>query len=166
MSTKELPRATLSQLLERAVPYERWRAPLDRKLQMLTLLAGAALLAQLLFLWNLPGLLEWSRSGFFLVGGGILRGLLSWLAAHATVILLLILASLGLYLVLVWRTRMLQAGGLTWHRVAFAEVAAGAASAFPIAVSLAIILVNLVLWVLAICLFLWFIGFLLSGAGR
>lgn len=39
---------------------------------------------------------------------------------------------------------MLQAGGPTWHRVAFAEVAAGAASA-PLAVSLAIILLNLIL---------------------
>lgn len=166
MSTKELPRATLSQLLERAVPYERWRAPLDRRLQMLTLLAGAALLTQLLFLWLVPGLLRWSRSGFFLVLGGTLHSLLSWLAAHAAVMLLLTLAALGLYLMLVWRTRMLQAGGLTWHRVAFAEVAAGAASAFPVAVSLAIILLNLILWVLAICLFLSFIGLLLSGSGR
>lgn len=167
MSTKELPRATLSQLLERAVPYERWRAPLDRRLQMLTLLALAALAADALFVIVLaPALLSWSHSGFFLVAGGILHGLTSWVVAYAPLLLLLNLGALALFCMLLRRTRGLQTGTLTWQRAALAEVAAGAAGALPMAVSLAIILLNLILWVLAICLFLWLIGLLLGGSGR
>lgn len=164
MSSKELPRATLSQLVARAVPYEHWRAPFDQKLQRLTWLAGAALVGHLLFLWSLPGLLEWSYSGFFIVLGGVLRGLLSWVAAYAPLLVALNVIALVIYGALVWRTRGLQAGTLRWQQVAFGEVVAGAAGAFPLAASFVIFLLNLLLLIVAICLFLGLLGALLSGS--
>lgn len=167
MNLKELPKATLSQLVERAVPYEHWRAPFDQKLQLLTWLAGAALIMHLLFLWSLPGLLGWSRSGFFLVFGEVLHGLLFWIAAHAPLLVVLNLIALVIYLVLMERTGGLKAGTLKWQRVAFGEVAAGAAGAFPMAASLAIILLNLLIWILWICILLSILvsilGAMLSG---
>jgi hypothetical protein len=163
-SAEELPRATLSELLERAVPYEQWRAPMDPQLQLLTWLAGAALLVHLLFLVELvPGWLEWSRSDFFLAFQGTFQGFLSWVADHSRWLAPLNLAALVLYLALLWRTRNLQTGTLTWQHVAFGEVAVGAAGAFPLTVSLAIILFNLILWILAIAFFLWILGLALGG---
>ena len=160
MTNEELPRATLSQLLERAVPYERWRAPLDPRLQRLTALSGIALLFHLIFLMVfLPGLLAWSHSNFFLAFGGLLGGLLSWMAAHAFLLALLNLVALSIFLALVWRTQRLKAGNLRWQRTAFAEIATGALGTFPLVVSLAIILFNFILWCLIIgCILALIIG--------
>lgn len=151
-SQPQLQRATLAQLLERAVPYEWWRAPFDPKLRILTWFAGAALLAHLLFLLTLPWLLEASDSDFFLIFRGTLHGLLFWVADRVPLLLGLNLLALLSYLWLVWRTRGLRASRLEWHWAAFGEVVAGAAGAFPLAASLAIILVNLILWIVIICL--------------
>lgn len=172
---KELPRATLADLIERAVPYERWRAPLDQRLQLLTWLSGASLLTHLLFVSLLPQLLAWSRSGYFLVLGETLYGLLSWISAHTPLLLGLNLAALVIYLALLWRTQSLQVGTLVWQRVAFGEVAAGAVGTFPLAVNLAIALVNLVLWIVIIIVAIivgtlltiaafWILGAFLSAA--
>jgi hypothetical protein len=159
----QLKRATLSELLEQAIPYEQWRAPLDPRLQALTWLAGAALFVHLLFLFSLPWWLEMSRSGFFLVGGGILRGVFSWISVHTPWLLILNLMALAAFLWLVWHTRGLQVGRLTAHRLAFAEAAAGAASAFPLAVSLAMILLNLILWILVVVASVALLCFLLGA---
>ena len=163
LGRSRLQRATLPQLLERAVPYERWRAPFDPRLQRLAWLAGAALLAHLLFLILLPSPPLTGSSGFFLVLHGALRGLLLWISAHAPLLLALNLVSLLAYLWLVWRTRGLRAGRLEWHWAALGEVAAGAAGAFPLAASLAIILINLIIWILIITAAVWF-AILILGA--
>lgn len=162
-SQPQLQRATLSQLLERAVPYEHWRAPFDPQLRSLTWLAGAALLAHLLFLLALPSPSTAVSSGFFLVLRGALSGLLLWISAHAPLLLVLNLVALLAYFWLVWRTRGLQAGRLEWHWAALGEVAAGAAGAFPLAVSLAIILINLILWIFIITAAVW-LAILILGA--
>jgi len=147
---KELQRATLADLIERAVPYERWRAPLDQRLQLLSWLSGASLLTHLLFVSLLPQLLAWSRSGYFLILGEALYGLLSWISAHMPLLLGLNMAALAIYFALLWRTQSLQTGTLVWQRVAFGEVVAGAVGTFPLAVNLAIALVNLALWIVII----------------
>jgi len=170
LQPQKLQRATLPQLLERAVPYEEWRAPFDPKLRVLTWLAGAALLAHLLFLAGLPWFLRASHSDFFLVFGGTLHGLLLWIADHIPMLLALNIVALLVYLWLAWRTQGMRAGRLDWHRLAFGEVVAGAAGAFPLAVSLFFILLNLVLWILiiffGICLGLWFLGALFEALLR
>ena len=158
-----LQRATLPQFLARAVPYEQWRAPLDPKLRTLTWLAGTALLAHLLFLMVLPWLLRATSSGFFLVFGGTLRALLSWIAGHTLILLALNIVALVAYLWLAWRTHGLKAGKLNWHHLAFGEVAAGAAGAFPLMVSLTLTLLNLILWILIISIGLYFTGCLIAA---
>lgn len=160
---REIPRATLSDLLERAAPYERWRAPLDPRLQQLTWLSGAALVAHLLFLGFLPQLLEWTRSGFFLVLGGVLQGIFLWIADHALLLGVLNVVALSVYLALLWRTRGLRTGTLAWQRVAFGEVAAGAAGALPLAVSLGVAALNVGLWIVVIAIGL-VIGILSAAA--
>lgn len=158
-----LPRATLPELLERAVPYERWRAPLDSRLQILTWMAGAALLAHLLFLTFVPSGIEWSRSGFFLLLREPLHGMLAWMATHWTILILLNVLAIGIYVWLLWRTRGLQTGGLIWHRTAFGEVAAGVTGAFPLVATLLILILNFILWCVIIAAALWLFGVVLGA---
>ena len=159
---EEIPRVALADLLERAVPYERWRAPFDARLRLLTWLAGAALLAHFLFLLVLPGMLQWGHSAFFVWFGGTFRGLLAWMREHMTLLALINLTALGVYLALLWHTRNLHMGTLTWQRVAFGELAAGAVGTLPLVVTAAIIFINILWWIFVICLVIGFLSWLLS----
>lgn len=147
---RDLGRTTLGDLLERAIPYEHWRAPVDRRLRVLTWVAGGVLVLNLALLTSLPVLVELSRGEFFMVLGDVLEGLFTWLQERAPLLMVLNMLGLGLYGVLLWRTRALETGTLLWQRVAFGEVIGGAVGAIPLTVSLGIGVVNVALWIVAI----------------
>jgi hypothetical protein len=75
---------TLGRLLRRATPYERWRAPLDRRLRQAAVLSGASILIVLLVptaLWSLtpfepPGA-YWALAAVDLVGAALFVRLLT-----------------------------------------------------------------------------------------
>ncbi|MBC7264768.1 MAG: hypothetical protein H5T64_10515 [Chloroflexi bacterium] len=142
----------LAGFLSRATAYESWRAPIDHHLRRATILAGPTILAGLLLILVLPSIVPVFTSDFFLVLGDQFGQILWALYQCSPFLATLNLASLVMYLVLLVATRGLSAGRAQYHWVAFFEVVIGAANGFVMALELAIIVVNIVLWIVIICL--------------
>ena len=130
---------TLGRLLRRATPYERWRAPLDRRLGQAAVLSGASIVIVLLVptaLWSLtpfepPGAF-WALAAVDVVGAAAFARLLA-------------------------ATDGLPTGTPRWHRVAFGLVLVGAPNGFILSVALA--------WALLVLTF-WAIGAIWALAGE
>ena len=142
----------LADLLSRTTPYEQWRAPIDHNLRRAALLAGPTILAGLLLILALPAMLPLTDSSFFLVLGDQFGGILLALYQLTPFLVAFNLASLVVYLVLLVATNGLEAGRPHYHWAAVVEVLIGAANGVVMALELAIILINIVLWIVIICL--------------
>jgi len=142
----------LAELLSRTIPYEDWRAPIDDNLRRAALLAGPTILAGLLLILALPAMLPLTESSFFLVLGDQFGGILLALYQLTPFLVAFNLASLVVYLVLLLATNGLEAGRPHYHWAAVVEVLIGAANGLVMALELAIILINIVLWIVIICL--------------
>ena len=77
----------LGRFLDKAVSYERWRAPLDPRLRHAVILSGISILTTLLCLLALPQLLLWSRSDFFILLQPQFQGVLSFLYPWQTTLI-------------------------------------------------------------------------------
>jgi len=160
---RPLPRVTLPQLLKRAVPYERWRAPFAPRLQVLSWLAGGILLLHLLFIFGASSVMGAGDSPFFIFLGDFFSGIGCWVENHAPLLLGLNLAALLVCAWLVWRTRGLRSGKINWHYVAFGETAVSAVGAFPMFMVVFIVVFNLFLWVGAVILGLSIVSLVLAA---
>ena len=72
-------RVTLDEFMERACPYEAWRAPMDARLRNGIWIAGAGALATPLFVFLLPVLAPLGATWLFFLFGPQFAGLLSLL---------------------------------------------------------------------------------------
>jgi hypothetical protein len=137
---------TLGELLARATPYEHWRTPLDANLARGFVLSAVALLLVAPLLWCLPALAGLTASWLLLP--------LGWLALplHESLMqrwgLLLHLHSVGLILtaVVLVATRLLRAGRMLWHGIAFAQIILGATQAAILLLWVGIVLLCAALW--------------------
>jgi hypothetical protein len=136
----------LETFLRRAMPYERWRAPLDPKLERAVVLSGLSIVAALLALWVLPGLLPPSDSLFFLVLGSLFRSVLAGVQRVRSILIVLNLISAGVYTALLIATQGLQAGRAMWHWVAFGETVIGVLNGCILLLQVGILVINLILW--------------------
>ena len=109
----------LDELLRRATPYERWRAPLDRRLRRTAVLSGVSILIVLVGLTAL------------LVLGP------SELPALFATLLVIDLVGAAVYVWLIVATDRLRTGRPCWHWVALGEVALGALNGLLLALALA-----------------------------
>lgn len=147
-----LQSVNLAELLSRTTPYEQWRAPIDHNLRRAALLAGPTILAGLLLVLALPAMQPLIESSFFLVLGDQLRGILLALCQVTPFLVAFNLASLVVCLVVLVATNGLESGRPQYHWAAVVEVLIGAANASVMALELAIVLINIVLWIVIICL--------------
>lgn len=140
----------LEGFLRRATPYERWRAPLDPKLRQAALLSGISIAIALVTLWALPGLQSLSDSPFFLVLDSQFDKIMTAMHQMRTILITLNLICVGMYAALLVTTRGLQTGRVAWHWIAFGEVVVGAGNGFVLAFEAAILVINAMLWIIAI----------------
>lgn len=155
-------RLTLNELLERAMAYEHWRAPLDPTLRRAALASGGSIGLALLAVWFLPDLAGLADTPFMLVLGTFYGDMLDWLGRHRALLLGSIGVSACAYLLLLTLTGGFRAGQPGRHWATFGVVAIGALNGCVLAVMAAVVLVNLVLvLLLAGCILV-----LLAGIGR
>ncbi len=140
----------LEGFLRRTTPYERWRSPLDPRLRQGVIVSGVSIITTLVALWMLPSLLSLSDSDFFLVLGPQFGGVLSAMYQTRPFLVGLNLISAAAYVALLVFTRGLKAGRAEWHWAAFGEIVIGAANGFILALEVAIVVINLLLWIIII----------------
>jgi hypothetical protein len=157
-----MERVNLEWLLYRATAYERWRAPFDARLRRSVALSGVCMLATLLILYGLPMLSPLTRSSFFLILRTYFATMLELLLQARPFIFALDLIGASVFVALLALTRGLREGRAAWHWLGFAEVAIGVFNGFVLALALAIVAINLALWLLIIA----FVGGLLLGVLR
>ncbi|HEU5101918.1 MAG TPA: hypothetical protein VFU22_23010 [Roseiflexaceae bacterium] len=158
-----MERANLDWLLRRATAYERWRAPLDTRLRQAIVMSGAGSALVLLTLWALPLISQLEPSPFLLFlrpQFGAILGLLS--RARLPLLVLNLVCAMNC-VALTIATRGLRAGRGLWHWVGFCQAAIGAINGLILALALAIVLLNLALWVICAAVAL---GLLLGFLGR
>lgn len=153
----------LEAFLRRATPYERWRAPLDPRLRQAVIVSGISIVTALVVLWTLPTLLPLSDSDFFLVLGPQFGGILDAMYQARPLLVGLNLISVAVYVALLAFTRGLRAGRAEWHWAAFGEIAIGAVNGFILALEVAMVVINLVLWIIIITLVITAALALLAG---
>lgn len=153
----------LEAFLRRATPYERWRAPLDPRLRQAVIVSGISIATALVVLWTLPTLLPLSDSDFFLVLGPQFGGILDAMYQARPLLVGLNLISVAVYVALLAFTRGLRAGRAEWHWAAFGEIAIGAVNGFILALEVAMVVINLVLWIIIITLVITAALALLAG---
>jgi hypothetical protein len=140
----------LKRFLDRATPYERWRAPLEPSFRRVVILSGITIVTTLIVLLLLPKLVPLADSSFFLVLGPVFGGILDAMLDAWPVLLAVNLASIALYAALLFFTQGLKAGRAVWQWAAFGEAVIGAVNGFVLTLELAIVVINLLLWIVII----------------
>ncbi len=107
----------LGELLDRATPYERWGAPLDRRLRACVILSGAAI-----------GIVLAALAAAGLLEPAVLGGL-------ATALLVVDLVGLALFAGLALSTDWFRHACPVWHRLALAVCIVGALNGLVIALA-------------------------------
>ncbi len=160
----------LGALLDKAVPYEQWRAPLDPQFKRLVVLSGIGSVTALVGLLMLGPMLNFAHSEFFIVGQGMLVRLLFAMLEMQPWLIGANLVTLAVYGSLLAATHWLEAGPLAWQRVAMAEVVIGGLNLFVLTLEATLVVVNIVIWIVMLamafvfaCTFLWALA---TGAGR
>jgi hypothetical protein len=143
-----MERANLDWLLRRATPYERWRAPLDTRLRQAIVMSGVSSALVLLMLWALPVIAQLVPSSFLLLLRPQFGAILQLIFRARLPLLALSLVSSINCVALTIATRGLRAGRGIWHWVGFGQVAIGAINGLILALALAIVLLNLALWIM------------------
>jgi len=113
-------------------------------------MSGISIITTLVALWTLPTLLSLSDSGFFLVLGPQFGAVLAAMYQIRPLLVGLNLISTAAYVALLAFTQGLRAGRAEWHWAAFGEIAIGAVNGFILALEVAIVVINLVLWIVII----------------
>ena len=163
-----MQKTTLAGLLARSSPYETWRAPIDERLRMATILAGPITLVGFLLTLALPAMLSALEHNTLLILSEQLAGILRAVAWLSPILVAVNLGSLVAYLFLLALTNGFSVGRALYHWLAGAEVLIGALNGFVVAVALGIIAINLALVILALVLIgvVVFVGFLSFGASQ
>lgn len=131
-------------------PYETWgEVDLDPRLRRAVLWSGVATSITLAALLNLAAIWQWSHADFFLVLQTQLQTLLLLCWRMQQPLVLFNLSSLVVYVLLLAMTRRLQSGHIWSHRIAYAQTLIGALNTLILILSMAVIIVNIVVWILA-----------------
>lgn len=137
----------LRSLLERATPYEAWRAPLDETLRRGVYMSAASTVLGLVVIMALPGLhAAGVRSAMILQGPMV--GLLRGVATFSPLLGAMNLFAMALHLVLLVVTRGWLEGRPLHHWAAGGMTVVGALNAFIVAMGLSLFLLNLVVMAL------------------
>lgn len=143
---------TLETFLEKARPWEHWRAPLDPKLRDAEILGGISAIATPALLWLIPILGGFGATPFFFFFGAQFSGVFSLLEFLRPLLVIVDIVTFVLWLMVGAGTNDFTAGRRGWHRVAFVVAALGAVSPFVLTLvlgfALFFFLLNLVLWLL------------------
>ena len=140
----------LGALLDRAVPYEQWRAPLDLHFKRLVVWSGISTVTALVGLLMLGPMLNLAQSGFFILGQGVLVRLLWAMLEMQPWLIGANLVTLAVYGGLLAATHWLEAGPLTWQRVAMAEVVIGGLNFFVLSLEAALVVINVAIWIVIV----------------
>jgi hypothetical protein len=138
----------LSELLSRATPYERWRAPIHPALRRATIIAAPTILVGLVVTWATPWMLAFAASDFFIVFGDFVRQVLGIWYRLWHVVVIVDCVSLIAFGFLFWKTNALEVGRPIYHWSALVEVLIGVANALVMVLGLSIVLINVVAWIL------------------
>lgn len=160
---------TLNDLEVVTTSYEDMPVPFDPALRRNVGWSLASISASLVLLWALPSLVYWSQSsGFFLALGGVFIGILDLILAVQPLIITINVVALLLCVLLFRSTNNLEAGSADWHKLAMAENYVGAINGGIMALEVAILVGNLILWIiigiLAVVLAFVFLAALAAGA--
>jgi hypothetical protein len=163
---------TLTEFMERAVPYETsWPAPLDPRLRRGLLWSTIGSAASVVLLWILSEPFQWTHSEFFVVLGPQLHGLLGNIYEIRELLIALNMACLVIFGVIYLATDELKEGPPLWHWLAFGVVVIGVFDALVVGIAATIIAVNLAFWIAiaaaaAAIALIWLIGLALGAGNR
>ena len=155
-------RGDLRSLLERAVSYKSWPAPMDEGLRRAALFGGLTTLAGLAFMVAIPALHRMSVDSSLIMRRQLVSSLES-LARHSPLWGALNVTTLGIYLFLLIVTRGWLKGRPRHHWAAWAMAVVGAMISFIVALEIGLLALNLVILllvglVLILVLFFWLTG--------
>jgi hypothetical protein len=148
-------------------PYEGWgEVELDPRLRRAVLWSGITTVVTLLALLNLPMIWQWSNAEFFILLQPQLQAVVRWCWLMQRSLVWFNLASVGVYVTLLVITHQFQRGRLWMLRIAYGQSLIGMLNGLILSLALAVIVVNLVAWIVAaiVCLLLFFS--FLTSAGR
>lgn len=157
----------LNDFSKHMTPYETWgTVDIDPRLKQAVTWSGVTTLITCLALLGLPYLMQVSASRFFLLFQAPLQGLLFLCWEYQRWLVILNLATLGTYATLWFVTQQMQASQLVWLRVAYAEAIIGAINGFILLLCSAVIVVNVIAWIVIIIAILMFLSGWASSSGR
>ena len=113
-------------------------------------MSGISLFTTLLCLLALPQLLTWSYSDFFILLKPQFQGILRFLYPWQLTLIYFNLFCLAVYASLLIATQQLQAGRAIWHQIAFAEISIGVINGLLLTLEIAILVINIVAWIVVI----------------
>jgi hypothetical protein len=139
---------SLDGLLQRATAYEQWRTPLHESLRTSMLLSLGSTFSVLLALWLLPFLMPLGDAEVLLLGREWLAASLAW-AYERRDLLLSISGGVLLAQVLACAlTGALRAARLGGHWLLLVMIGAGVLHGFVLSLALAVLLFNVLFWLL------------------
>lgn len=141
--------AGLSDLLERATPYENWATPIDPSLSLLARWATIASLGSGVLWLAFPFLAALAESGLILVGASLVMAGLGVRVAMLT----LLSVTIVFYGVVMSHTDGLRQGTPAWHYAAYLLVILGTTQVFVLGLYALLLAVNVVIWIVLAILF-------------
>ncbi|MBV7334981.1 hypothetical protein KFU94_43435 [Chloroflexi bacterium TSY] len=157
----------LSRLTQQVMLYEVWgEIELDPRLRRAIVWSGITSIITLLALLNLPLLWQWSRADFWLLLRPQLQAAVLWCAQMQRPLLIFNVGSVVVYVVLLILTHQLQRGRLWVLRVGWAQSIIGALNGAILTLTLAVIVVNIIAWIVMTIIVIMAIGAALSDLGK
>lgn len=147
----EITPVTIADLLQRATDIDGWVTPIDQNLKTGLWWASGGIVAAVPvgFLFT-PMLAAWAYSGFFMFLGPLAVFLLSILRSPIGIAVNLVAAALVAFLY--WRSDGFVADKVIWHKVAIVLVGIGALDIFVVTLPIAIVALNVAVWVAIVVL--------------
>ena len=138
----------LHRLTEQIMPYEAWgEVELDPRLRRAVVGSGITSVVTLLALLNLPLIWQWSTSDFYLLLRPQLQAAVAWCWRLQQPLTIFDLVSVAVYVGLLILTHQLERGRLWMLRIAYGQTLIGALNGAILTLSLAVIVVNVVAWI-------------------
>lgn len=160
----DIERVTISDLLEQSVIHEHWITPIDPNLRTGLYWGGAGIgLAIPVGLIGTPLLTSWMYGGFFWFLGP--QAVLLMDTLHSPLWISVNVVGVVLFGMLYWQSEGLTAVVMAWHWVGTALVVLGALNIVAMTLPLAIVVLNLVAWIVLFVLALAVFFVVLAAAG-
>ena len=159
----EITQITISDVLERSTDIDGWVTPIDPNLKTgLKWSAGGIVAAVPIGLVFTPTLAAWSFNGFLMFLGPLAVVLLSLLRSPVGIAVNVVAAVL--LAILYWHSDGFVADKIIWHQLGMGLVVVGALDIFIVALPVAIIALNALVWVVIVVIALAVVFAVLFGA--